>query len=107
MPYRLEADAAQHGDYRTAAWARARAKTIAEEDVPRFLSRKVVIPKYGFPVDVGELDTHRTRRGRAASEVAMQRDLSIAIAEFAPSSSLIANKWTWSSYGLKRVAARE
>jgi superfamily II DNA or RNA helicase len=104
---RLEADAAQQGDYRTAAWARARAKTIAEEDVLSFLSRKVVIPKYGFPVDVVELDTHRTRQGRAAREVALQRDLSIAIAEFAPSSSLIANKRTWTSYGLKRVAERE
>jgi hypothetical protein len=104
---RLEADAAQRGDYRTAAWARARAKTIAGEDVLTFLSRKVVIPKYGFPVDVVELDTHRTRRDRAASEVALQRDLGIAIAEFAPSNSLIANKRTWTSYGLKRVAERE
>lgn len=33
-------------------------KTIAGEQTLNFLSRKAVIPKYGFPVDVVELDTH-------------------------------------------------
>ena len=34
-----------------------RMKTIAGERTLNFLSRKAVIPKYGFPVDVVELDT--------------------------------------------------
>jgi len=72
-----------------------------------FLSRKAVIPKYGFPVDVVELDTQRVRNSAAAFEVSLQRDLSIAIAEFAPTSQLVANKKLWSSYGLKKVAERE
>ncbi|MEG3066458.1 MAG: hypothetical protein RQM89_11265 [Acetomicrobium sp.] len=38
-----------------------RAKTIAEEDALSFLSRKAVIPKYGFPVDVVELDIAERR----------------------------------------------
>jgi ATP-dependent helicase YprA (DUF1998 family) len=103
----LEVTAASKGDYDTAKWAKARAKTIAEEDILSFLSRKAVIPKYGFPVDVVELDTQRTQQNQEASEVLLQRDLSIAISEFAPTSKLVANKKVWTSYGLKRVAEKE
>ena len=39
-------------------------KTIAEERTLDFLSRKAVIPKYGFPVDVVELDV-RSTNGRS------------------------------------------
>ncbi|MDH7480614.1 MAG: DEAD/DEAH box helicase [Armatimonadota bacterium] len=103
----LEEMAGSKGDYDGAKWAKARADTIAEEDVLSFLSRKAVIPKYGFPVDVVELDTQRTQQSQEASEVLLQRDLSIAISEFAPTSKLIANKKEWTSYGLKKVAERE
>lgn len=103
----LEKTAATQGDYRTAEWARARARTISGEDVLSFLSRKAVIPKYGFPVDVVELDTQRTQQNQEAFEVMLQRDLSIAISEFAPTSKLVANKKVWTSYGLKRVAEKE
>ena len=103
----LEEVAAGKGDYDTAKWAKARARTIAEEDVLSFLSRKAVIPKYGFPVDVVELDTQRTQQNKEAFEVLLQRDLSIAISEFAPTSKLVANKMVWTSYGLKRVAEKE
>lgn len=104
---RLERTAANAGDYGTANWAKARAKTIAEEPVLSFLSRKAVIPKYGFPVDIVELDTQRTQQNQEAFEVLLQRDLAIAISEFAPTSKLVANKKVWTSYGLKRVAEKE
>jgi len=103
----LEGTAAGRGDYDSAKWAKARLKTIAEEDVLSFLSRKAVIPKYGFPVDVVELDTQRTLQSHETFEVSLQRDLSIAISEFAPTSKLIANKKVWVSYGLKKVAEKE
>lgn len=103
----LETTAASKRDYETAKWAKARAKTIAEDDVLSFLSRKAVIPKYGFPVDVVELDTQRTQQNQEAFEVLLQRDLSIAISEFAPTSKLVANKKEWTSYGLKKVAEKE
>lgn len=104
---RVEQQSASDGDYRTAQWARDRARTIAQEDVLSFLSRKAVIPKYGFPVDVVELDMQRTQQNSEAYEVALQRDLSIAIAEFAPTSKLIANKLEWTAFGLKRVTGGE
>jgi hypothetical protein len=39
--------------------------------------------------------------------VSLQRDLSIAVAEFAPTSKIVANKKLWTSYGLKKVAEKE
>jgi superfamily II DNA/RNA helicase len=104
---KLEEEARAKRDYRTAEWAQKRANTIASEDVLSFLSRKAVIPKYGFPVDVIELDTQRIQQNQEAFEVLLQRDLSIAISEFAPTSKLVANKKVWTSYGLKKVAEKE
>lgn len=104
---KLEQDAGNARDYKTAEWAKRRADTIAKEDVLAFLSRKAVIPKYGFPVDVVELDTQRTQQSQESFEVSLQRDLGIAISEFAPTSKLVANKKEWESYGLKKVAEKE
>ena len=81
----------------------ARMRTVARERTLNFLSRKAVIPKYGFPVDVVELDTQSQDTGG----VALQRDLSQAIAEYAPGGRVVANKFEWASYGVKRVAGRE
>jgi len=94
-------------DYRAADWAKRRANTIAKEDVLSFLSRKAVLPKYGFPVDVVELSTQSSQQDAEADEVHFQRDLSIAIAEFAPTSKLVANKREWTSSGLKKIAEKE
>ena len=69
-------------------------------------SRKAVIPKYGFPVDVVELDTQRTRT-RQGYDVTLARDLTIAIGEFALTATLVAGKREWQSYGLKKVPERE
>jgi hypothetical protein len=94
---------------RKADWAKERAATIAREKVLNFLSRKAVIPKYGFPVDVVELDLQRAGSGAAkvSSEVSLQRDLAMAVSEFAPGSKIVANKKLWTSYGLKTVVGRQ
>ena len=81
-----------------------RMKTIAQERTLNFLSRKAVIPKYGFPVDVVELDT-RPQDGNQTG-VALQRDLSQAIAEYAPGGKVIANKLEWESCGVKVVTGK-
>ena len=83
-----------------------RMKTIAEEPTLNFLSRKAVIPKYGFPVDVVELDT-RPQEGQQPSGVSLQRDLSQAIAEYAPGGKVVANKKEWESYGVKTVPGKQ
>ena len=83
----------------------ARMKTIAGEQTLDFLSRKAVIPKYGFPVDVVELDT-RPRDGNPTG-VSLQRDLSQAIAEYAPGGKVVANKLEWESCGVKKIPGKE
>ena len=81
-----------------------RMNTIADERTLNFLSRKAVIPKYGFPVDVVELDV-RSSDGRFTG-VALQRDLSQAIAEYAPGGKVVANKLEWESCGVKMVTGK-
>ena len=83
----------------------ARMKTIAGEQTLNFLSRKAVIPKYGFPVDVVELDT-RPQVGNPTG-VSLQRDLSQAIAEYAPGGKVVANKLEWESCGIKKIPGKE
>ena len=104
---KLQRDFANRENYSSAQWAKRRAETIASEDTLSFLSRKAIIPKYGFPVDVVELDPHRTVQTSESLEVLLQRDLSIAIAEFAPTSKIVANKKEWVSYGVKKVSEKE
>ncbi len=82
-----------------------RMDTIAGMRTLNFLSRKAVIPKYGFPVDVVELDVRSGKR--AGAGVVLQRDLSQAIAEYAPGARVVANKLEWESCGIRAVAGKE
>ena len=81
-----------------------RKETIASEKTLDFLSRKAVIPKYGFPVDVVELEI-RYESGNS-SGILLQRDLSQAIAEYAPGGKVVANKLEWESFGVKAVTGK-
>ena len=82
-----------------------RRSTIERERTLPFLSRKAVIPKYGFPVDVVELDTRSGDRNDQG--VSLQRDLSLAIAEYAPGGKVVAKKLEWESYGVKKIPGKE
>jgi hypothetical protein len=97
----LEEECSRRREHQRADWARRRARDLEEEDILSFLSRKAVIPKYGFPVDVVDLDTQDKR-----NEVQLERDRGIAIAEYAPTAQVVANKQVWKSCGLKIVAER-
>ncbi len=90
-------------DGRTGRFLR-RMRTIAEMEVVQFLARKAVIPKYGFPVDVVELHTAPWSEGES---VQLDRDLSLAISEYAPGSRIVANKMEWKSCGIRRVEGHE
>lgn len=93
----------EHKDYLLGR-IRRRMYTIEQESTLNFLSRKAVIPKYGFPVDVVELDT-RPEDGKP-TRVSLQRDLSQAIAEYAPGGKVVANKLEWESCGIKSVPGK-
>ena len=97
----IEEESSRRREHERARWARNRAEDLEREDVLSFLSRKAVIPKYGFPVDVVELDTQRR-----TDEVQLERDRAIAISEYAPTAKVVANKKVWESYGIKIVPDR-
>ena len=101
---REKIEAGGERDLKDAIRAGRRADTIADENAISFLSRKAVIPKYGFPVDVVELDTGRIDQSR---HIQLQRDLSLAVAEYAPGVRIVANKREWESAGIKRVPEKE
>ena len=82
-----------------------RRNTIANEKTLEFLSRKAIIPKYGFPVDVVELDTRPRRED--SNGISLQRDLSQAIAEYAPGGKVVANKKEWVSVGVKTIPGKQ
>ena len=77
-------------------------RTIASENALGFLSRKAIIPKYGFPVDVVELEVPQEHK-----KITLQRDLSQAIAEYAAGSTVVANKLEWKSYGVKVITEKK
>lgn len=98
--------AVEKEDYGRAKILKGQRETLAEENLVSFLARRNVLPKYGFPVDVVELDLSLTGRDDA-SGVELDRDLRLAIAEYAPGGEVVAGKRVWRSIGLKRHAQQE
>lgn len=79
--------------------------TIKKKSLINFLSSHNVIPKYGFPVDVVELQIlHHSEEGK---RLELNRDLRIALSEYAPGSEVIAGGKKWTSRYLKRIPQRE
>lgn len=85
-------------------WAADRMETIKERKLIDFLATQTVIPKYGFPVDVVELTPYS--HIPAAKNIQLERDLRIAISEFAPNSQVVAKGYIWESAGLRVVRDR-
>jgi ATP-dependent helicase YprA (DUF1998 family) len=85
-------------------WANRRLEEIKKKQLIDFLASHTVIPKYGFPVDVVELAT--LSHISASKDIQLERDLRIAISEFAPGSQVVANGYIWESAGLRVVKNR-
>ena len=79
-----------------------RVKALKSEDVIASLSKYCVIPKYGFPVDVVELQIYE--KGVVQNKYDLSRDLKIAISEYAPDSEVIVdgNKYTSQYIALRK-----
>jgi ATP-dependent helicase YprA (DUF1998 family) len=69
--------------------------SINEQRIIEVLSRNVVIPKYGFPIDVVELKIDKDYK--TIEEYEPTRDLSIAISEYAPESEVVIDKLKYKS----------
>lgn len=66
-----------------------------------FLARGNILPRYGFPVDTVELDQNTTASN--INKLRLSRDLSLAIAEYAPSSEVIADGRMYTSRYIKKT----
>lgn len=70
------------------------------------LANHNLIPKYGFPVDTVSVRIPLTD-GETAKQLDLSRDLSQAIFEYAPGSSVVAGGYLWESTGLVRMKEKE
>ena len=78
--------------------------TLREKDILSFLSTRNVIPKYGFPVDVVELQI--SYQCEEARRLELERDLRIALSEYAPGSQVVAGGKLWTSRYVKKVFSK-
>lgn len=80
---------------------RAMRRNVAGQKLINYLSQKNVLPKYGFPVDVVELDVAGAGTDVAAN-LELSRDLKVALSEYSPGRQIVAGGMLWESRGLKR-----
>lgn len=71
--------------------------TVSRRELLGFLASRNVLPKYGFPVDVVELNLSGESE---ASRLELNRDLALAISDYAPGAQVVAAKRLWKSKGL-------
>lgn len=79
--------------------------TLLGRDVISFLSSKSALPKYGFPVDVVALEI--LSHDKKAMRLELERDLRLAIGDYAPGSEVVAGGYVWTSYALKKPPRRD
>lgn len=102
----LEQEAVRERKYNRAEHFKHVVQTVRGRDLLGFLGNRNVLPKYGFPTDVVELRTYHVPRPEA-QQVDLQRDLRIALSEYAPGGEIIAAKRVWKSNGLYRLPGRD
>ncbi len=88
-----QSEGTSDGD-RKVNWFNGQIRMIKEERLLDRLSRSVVVPKYGFPVDVVELEIYDFNE---KTDMEPSRDLSVAISEYAPESEVVINKKKYTS----------
>ncbi|GGC73819.1 DEAD/DEAH box helicase [Hoyosella rhizosphaerae] len=81
-------------------------KTVETRQLIGYLATKNVLPKYGFPVDTVELRTLHAADSTGA-KLKLDRDLSLAIYEYAPGNEIVAGGKLWRSRGVYRVPGKD
>ena len=87
-------------DEKTASVFNRKLERYRKNDLIDFLVRGNILPKYGFPVDSVEL-TQNIAADNFKS-LNLNRDLSIAIAEYAPSSEVVADGGLYTSRYIRK-----
>ncbi|OLR58524.1 hypothetical protein BHF70_02145 [Anaerostipes sp. 494a] len=83
-------------------YLRYRINNYKKESVLSFLSRKSILPKYGFPIDTVELAIWDSK-SKNKLDLDLQRDLAMAISEYAPGSQIVADGNLITSHYIKKV----
>ena len=78
--------------------------TVEKRRLINYLAARGVLPKYGFPVDSVELKLNS--HAPEASRLELERDLRIALSEYAPGSKIIAGGKMWTSRYLRLLPRR-
>lgn len=81
--------------YKEAEYYKNLSEALRKEDLISSLSKYCVIPKYGFPVDVVDLQIYRD--GVKDNSYDLSRDLRVALSEYAPDSEVIVDKKKYTS----------
>lgn len=79
-----------------------RINAYRSENIISFLSRKNILPQYGFPVDTVEM-TVSAGKNRRRLGLQLQRDLAMAISEYAPGSQIVANNNLITSQYIRKI----
>ncbi len=101
----LETEASATKNYRRAEALKRQANNVRRRHLLGFLASRNVLPKYGFPVDVVELRLKAS--SAAAQELLLERDLKIAISEYAPGGEVVAGHKVWTSTGIRHIPGRD
>ena len=84
-----------------AGWCERKRDNYMKNKLIEFLARGNILPRYGFPVDTVELEQNTTAKN--INKLRLSRDLQIAIAEYAPSSEVIADGRLYTSRYIKKA----
>ena len=87
-------------DERTASVFNRKLERYQKNDLIDFLVRGNILPKYGFPIDSVELSQNIATQ--SFKSLNLSRDLSVAIAEYAPSSEVVADGGLYKSRYIRK-----
>lgn len=94
--YNFEIEKAkEENDFKNADYYQTQVNEIKKDSVIKNLTKYNVIPKYGFPIDLVNLEIWDN--GKINNDYDLSRDLSIAISEYAPESEIIVDKIKYTS----------
>lgn len=102
----LKNEASRHEQFGRAQFYKEVINTLEKRSLLGFLASRNILPKYGFPTDLVELRTNYLER-KHAKDIQLQRDLRIAISEYAPGAEVVAAKHIWRSGGIYKQPRKE
>lgn len=81
-------------------------RTVRKRRLISFFASRGLLPKYGFPTDVVELRTKHVPTSNSR-DVELERDLQIAVGEYAPGSEVVAGGKVWTGGGLQTLPKKD